>query len=159
MTDMPTVYLAGPIRKHPDGGKMWRDTIIDQYGRYFDFRNPLDRYDVPNDDLTVIDEEPPKNDDSIISVDQIVDGDKADIHASDGLFVGYFDVMSIGTPMEVMFAHDRDMPVVLCVMDETNPVDLSPWYRHHVDSIATTRDAALIDLEAMLDDEQWMWWS
>jgi hypothetical protein len=43
--------------------------------------------------------------------------------------------------MEVMYAYERDIPVVL--WDREGDFDLSPWYKYHVDaSLGSMDDAA-----------------
>lgn len=156
----PKIYLAGPVRKLPDGGAQWRDKIVDEFGEYFDFINPLDKYNVPEENLTVVsDPNDPINEyDDAVSVPEIVEGDKEMLRESDGIFVGYFDVQSIGTPMEVMWGYERDYPICLCIMDGTVKDNLSPWYRFHVHSVTDSRAESLIDLEAMTDTEFNNWW-
>jgi len=73
--------------------------------------------------------------DDTVSVGEIVTSDKALIDKSDAILVGYTAVRSIGTPMEVMYAYDRDIPTALWIRDGTDSEDLSPWYRHHVTGV------------------------
>lgn len=54
-----------------------------------------------------------------------------------------YDKPSVGTSMEVLFAWERDIPVVVIVPNVTWP--LSPWLKYHaarvVDSLEAARDA------------------
>jgi len=126
----PVIYLAGPVAAYDDGGAKWRDRIIDEFGDRFEFRNPLDKYNVPVEDLTIVDGAG-SSADSVVSVTELVETDKELLQESDGVLVGYSDVQSVGTPMEVMWAFERDMPVAVWTRDATALDDLSPWYRYH----------------------------
>ncbi|MFW5896372.1 MAG: hypothetical protein ACOCUA_03210 [archaeon] len=134
----PTIYLAGPVAAYDDGGREWRDWVQDQFPD-IEFKNPLAKYNVPLEELTITATETARED--AISVDRLVESDKRLLRESDALLVGYSDVKSIGTPMEVMWARERDYPVALWIRDDTDFEALSPWYRHHV--TACTNDVTM----------------
>jgi len=138
----PIVYLAGPVAAYQDGGAAWRDRIIDEFGDQFEFRNPLDKYNVPVEDLTIVDGAGTTKDD-VVSVTELVEADKALLEESDGVLVGYSAVQSVGTPMEVMWAYERDMPVAVWLRDDTGYDELSPWYRYHASAVANEVESAL----------------
>jgi hypothetical protein len=132
-TNCETWYLAGPVQHVADGGKSWRDRIKDEYGHRYEFNDPLDKYNVPLDDLDVI---PGRTSgEGEVSVAEIVEGDKELLFESDAVLVGYEAVQSVGTPMEVMWAFRRGYKIVLWIRDDTDPADLSPWYHYHVDEV------------------------
>lgn len=136
------VYLAGPVQAYQDGGAAWRDRIIRQFDDEFDFRNPLDKYNVPVEDLTIVDGAGTSTD-GVVSVTELVEADKDLLEESDAVLVGYSDVQSVGTPMEVMWAYERDIPVAVWLRDDTSYEDLSPWYRYHAGAVVDEPEDAL----------------
>lgn len=131
MTDEPVIYLAGPVAHKHDGGASWREAIKDAYASEpVEFRDPLSKYNVPAQDLTVVDGTSDPDDELTVGTLEIVEGDKELIDESDAVLVGYEPVRSIGTPMEVMYAYERDMPVGLWIRERDGA--LSPWYKEHV---------------------------
>jgi len=51
---------------------------------------------------------------------------------SDAVLVGYERSHgSVGTPMEVLYAFERDKPVSLCIQDDTMHHEIPAWYRYH----------------------------
>lgn len=148
-----TIYLAGPVAEAPDSGSGWREMIIEEFGETVDFANPLSKYDVPAESLDIM---PGTTDesDTTVGVDEIVESDKQMLANSDALFVGYSDVKSIGTPMEVMWAFERDIPVCLWVRDGTPYDDLSPWYRYHVSMAVNSPKLGLYNLCAGINSKQ-----
>lgn len=152
MTQPPTIYLAGPVMDTDDGGAEWRRDVVTQYGEQYEFRNPLSKYNVPASDVVVVDGAAPRPDE--VSVSELVTTDKRLIDESDGLLVGYSKRRSVGTPMEVMWAYERDYPVALWIRDNTAISDLSPWYRHHASAITNSIELALghIDREVSGDE-------
>jgi len=145
MTDKPTVYLAGPVRFADDGeGGLalgWRDRFEARFGDRFEVRNPLSKYNVPLDDLRIKPGISNPNDETTVGVDELVRNDKQMIEGADVVLVGYKPVRSVGTPMEVMYAYERDIPVVLWGRD--GDFDLSPWYKYHVDFALGSMDDAV----------------
>ena len=147
-TSKPTVYLAGPVQAKDDGGASWRETVKQQFSDGYKFRDPLDKYNVPVEDLTVVATE--TDDPNAVSVPEIVEGDKDLLQQSDAVLVGYDRVRSIGTPMEVMWAYERDYPIAVWIRDETPVIDMSPWYRYHADVLVPEAITALENLEVRL---------
>lgn len=164
MTDgHPTIYLAGPVGAESDGGAGWRNAISKEFAGRIETKNPLAKYNVRLEDLEVVPGTSDPDREDTVGVDEIVESDKAMIDASDAVLVGYSCVHSIGTPMEVMYAHQHGLPVAVWIRDET-PVDhLSPWYRYHSTVMTTDVKAAIAHLErttatmrevSNLEDEQ-----
>ena len=145
----PTIYLAGPVAAIDDGGAAWRDDVESYCGDLMNINNPLSKYNAPLDGLEIVDSET-YGGNNTVSVADIVENDKQLINESDGILVGYSDVQSVGTPMEVMWAYERDIPTVLWIRDETEERDLSPWYRYHVDYITDQLPIALHTLEQLI---------
>jgi hypothetical protein len=147
----PTVYLAGPVAAYDDGGAGWRADIEQTYGDRCEFKNPLDKYNVPVDDLFIVDGVSRLADENTVGVHELVERDKSLLTASDGVLVGYSDVQSIGTPMEVMWAYERDYPIALWVRDATAKSAVSPWYLHHADIVTHQRDTAVEFLQEVCE--------
>lgn len=148
-TSKPTVYLAGPVQAKDDGGASWRNTVKQRFDDGYEFRDPLNKYNVPVEDLTVVSTESDSTHNTV-TVGEIVDGDKDLLSQSDAVLVGYDRVRSIGTPMEVMWAYERDYPIAIWIRDDTDVIDMSPWYRHHADVIVPDVVTALENLEVRL---------
>ena len=126
------IYLAGPIRQAADPVS-WR-VSIQQSTTEFAFHNPMDRDVDPRDD----------------PADEIVEGDLQLIDDSDGLLVGYHDeIPSVGTAMEIQYANQQNIPVVVWKRDNSDTV-ISPWLAYHADRICQQRDAALWQLHGMV---------
>lgn len=142
----PTFYLAGPVMSVDDGGAGWRDEVTDLFDGEYEFLNPLGKYNVPAENLKVVDGTSGEAD-NVVGVDEIVEEDKRLLRHSDGILVGYSAVRSIGTPMEVMWARERDLPVAIWIRDGTDMDDLSPWYRHHATAMTNSVELALNHLE------------
>ena len=140
-----TIYLAGPVANADGGGAAWRERLEEQYGHDggVEFLNPLDKYNAPADGLTIVAGVSDPDDDETVGVDEIVRSDKQLILGADAVLVGYEAVQSVGTPMEVMFAREREMPVAIWVRDETLREELSPWYRHHSSCVTNLPRAAV----------------
>jgi hypothetical protein len=127
----PRVYLAGAVGDHPDPVG-WREDVIDQFGDRIEFQNPLGKYDCDLDELTIL-PGVQEGDPTTTGVVDIVDDDKELLRNSDAVFVGYERAHgSVGTPMEVLFAYERDKPVALCIQDDTMHHEIPAWYRYHV---------------------------
>lgn len=154
MTDEPTVYLAGPVAHAPDGegGASWRDRFEARFGGRFEVRNPLSKYNVPLDDLCIKPGVSNPNDETTVGIDELVRNDKQMIEGADVVLVGYKPVRSVGTPMEVMYAFERDIPVIL--WGREGGFDLSPWYKYHTDAVLGSMDAAAdwIEQKTATDD-------
>ena len=144
MTDKPVVYLAGPVA-HTENANSWRTGIKKSHGDEYEFLDPLNKYDVPTDDLEVVDDYV-TDDPTKVAVDEIVENDKEMIERCDGVLVGYEPVRSVGTPMEVMFAYARNIPVT--IWKQYGEQKLSPWYRYHAEEITPNPGIALSVLKA-----------
>ena len=133
---IPGVYLAGPVRNLDDSGSEWRDKVEVAGQDWFTFYNPLDKYDVRADNLEVVDEVVPVSEsEKKVSIQSIVEADKEMVDMCDVVLVGHKDVQMIGTPMEVMYAFDRDVPIVIWDMDNVGEENMSPWFRFHADYV------------------------
>jgi len=147
----PTIYLAGPVGHVPDGGEEWREMLIDHYGDRYDLRDPLADYNVPADGLDVVDGVSNPDNPETIGVTELVETDKTLLDESDGVLVGYKRVLSIGTPMEVMWAREREYPVALWIRDDTEFEELSPWYRYHSTALTTDPEMGLRHIKRNAD--------
>lgn len=150
----PVVYLAGPVANVQDGGAGWRDEVQEYFGDEYAFRDPLSKYNIPADQLDVVDGTSNPENRETVGVDEIVEGDKQLLEESDGVLVGYSAVRSIGTPMEVMWARERDYPVAIWVRDDTEFDELSPWYRYHATATTTDPGLGLSHIRNQVTDQQ-----
>lgn len=148
MDSKATIYLAGPVAACEDGGAGWRDEVMEYFADEYEFRDPLSKYNVPVEGLSIVKgRSNPKNPETV-GVEEIVEGDKELLRESDGVLVGYTPVRSIGTPMEVMWARERDYPVAIWVRDPATEFDaLSPWYRYHSTALTTNVEMGLRHIE------------
>lgn len=125
MPSKPSVYLAGPIQHVDDNGHGWRDYVIARSDACH-WLNPLDHAE-PTDTEYELGE---------YDVAQLVETDKALIDQADALLVGWRRVPSVGAPMEMLYAYERDIPVVVWMEPEGSRAaiqerHLSPWLRYH----------------------------
>jgi len=128
----PVVYLAGAVQDHPDPVG-WREDVIDRFGDRVAFKNPLGRYECAPDELTVLPGHRDGGDTTTVGVADIVETDKELLDDSDAVLVGYERSHgSVGTPMEALYAYERDLPVALCIQDDTMHHEIPAWYRYHV---------------------------
>src|SRR4051812_37977168 len=109
----PIIYLSGPIDNCTDDECMeWRRVLKSLYNDHYDFLDPTDRdfrepgYGVKHGRL-------------------IVQFDKIDIVRSDVVLVN-FQRPSIGTSMEIIYAHQLGKLVVIVNTSTTKREDLSP---------------------------------
>lgn len=149
----PTVYLAGPVAAYDDGGAVWRDGVQEVFADEFDFRDPLAKYNIPAGDLDVVAGYSDPDNTETVGIDEVVENDLGLIDESDGILLGYTHVPSTGTPMEVMYARERDMPVALWVRDDTVFDDLPIWYRYHATALTTDVELALRHIEGQAAEE------
>lgn len=152
--DRPTIYLAGPVGAEPDGGAGWRNAISKEFADRIETKDPLAKYNVRLEDLEVVPGTSNPDREDTVGVDEIVESDKAMIDGSDAVLVGYSRVHSIGTPMEVMYAQEREIPVAVWIRDETPVEHLSPWYQYHASAITTDVEAAIAHLERPLEADR-----
>ena len=126
------IYLAGPIFGCADSEcRDWRATvrgILADYVRHWDHDviDPMDR------DYRGREDEPG-------IAREVVEGDKDDIRRCDVVLV-YYDHPSVGTSMEVFYAHSIGKRVV--VFNVTGG-RLSPWLRHHATRVCATLEDAV----------------
>lgn len=121
------IYLAGPVQHAADGGHGWRDHIKEDMPRA-EWLDPLDKYDVPSGDVDV---------GTDVSAEEIVESDKAMIDDADAVLARYAHVPSVGTPMEILYAYERDIPVFVWA-DGEDTADMSPWIIHHATGYGTS---------------------
>jgi nucleoside 2-deoxyribosyltransferase len=76
---------------------------------------------------------------------EIVENDKKDIDTATALLV-YFDKPSVGTSMEILYAHQRGIPVY--VVDQSSLRALSPWLVYHSTEIFLILSAAVEHINA-----------
>lgn len=162
--DKPTVYLAGPIKNDTNGGVGWREQIKQEYGDRFDFNDPTEDIIVPNEDIDLVDGK--TNDEDEVSLQHVVLNDKGLLTTSDAVFVGYSDVQSVGTPMEVHKAYQLGFPVVMWNREPTGSWlqrqykrlktkligtgEISLWYKHHTNIITKNKNDAIQKLNSLL---------
>lgn len=116
------IYLAGPINGCTDAeANNWRSAVKQLHG---DVLDPMAR------DYRGKETE---------AVKEIVEGDKADIDACDGMVV-WFERPSVGTSMEVLYAWENSKPVAI-VNRSGKPV--SPWLSYHSRGIFDSIEVAL----------------
>lgn len=119
------IYLAGPINGCTDAeANDWRSAVKKLHG---DVLDPMAR------DYRGKETE---------AVNAIVEGDKADIDACDGVLV-WFERPSVGTSMEVLYAWERGKPVVV-VNRSGKPA--SPWLTYHARAVCSSASEALAAL-------------
>jgi len=140
---MTTIYLAGPVANVENGGSKWRNELVESYPNT-DFNNPLDKFNAPADNLQINQNPVEPNE---VSATEIVEADKEILRESDAVLVGYEDIQSVGTPMEVMWAYERDYPITIWLRDGSILPDLSPWYQYHADFITGKQGHAVAHLE------------
>jgi nucleoside 2-deoxyribosyltransferase len=118
------LYLCGPINgRSDDDCTVWREEVKSKWP---DCLDPMAR-DFRGRELEPgIDEE-------------IVEGDKEDIRQCDGLLV-YFDKPSVGTSMEVFYAHSLGKRIV--IIDKSDR-PLSPWLTYHSHKVVRSISDAL----------------
>ena len=132
MNDRLIVYLAGPINGCTDEqAKDWREYVKKTYPQY-DYLDPM------RNDYRGRENEP--------GIDaEIVRGDKWDIEQSDVVLVSY-DKPSVGTSMEVLYAHLITRPVIIVARPGTV---LSPWLTFHASVIAPSYAEAFESIAAL----------
>lgn len=128
MEEKLKIYLSGPIANRTDDeclkwrlhvAKLWKE----KYGGISfspmrrDYRETTSHFDK-----------------------EIVEFDKIDIERSDALVV-YYDVPSVGTSMEIIYAFERGK--LIAIVEKTPGSYMSPWMRYHSHSIFSTFEDAL----------------
>lgn len=121
-------YLCGPINGCTDAeANNWRDAVI---AIFPDSINPMKR-DYRGKELT--------------NYREIVDLDKRDILSSDVVLVNY-DKPSVGTSMEIMYAWQLHIPVVVWAPKDAR---LSPWLIYHSTTIVHSLAEVVSKLQEM----------
>lgn len=139
--DCPQVYLAGPVQYPPDGGHGWRDAITERYDDHgVRWANPLAQYDVPSGEVTIT--EGPTAGANEITREELVNSDKRMVASADAVLARYAHVPSSGTSMEMLYAHERDIPVI--VWADTDAT-VSVWVIYHANSMYRDRAEAVAD--------------
>ncbi len=126
------IYLAGAINGCTDAQMSdWRDAMqAREYATPVTFLDPTVR-DYRDRELT------PGTPNEIVTLD------KRDIENSDCLVVWY-EKPSVGTSMEVFYAHSLTIPIILIDKREYNPTrNLSPWLVYHSTRIVQSIDDAV----------------
>jgi len=108
-----SVYLAGPIRHDENDGATWRNQIKQR--KELQWVDPLDSYNDHSDEY------------GNWSSQRIVENDLALIDKSDALLVNWDGTLSVGTPMEVVYAYLGNKEI--CVVTDVD--DISPWFEYH----------------------------
>lgn len=117
------VYLAGPINGCSDSeAKDWREAL--KVLPQFTWVDPMKR------DYRGVE---------TVKYREVVDLDKRDILGCDVIIV-MFAKPSVGTSMEVLFAWENGIPVIL--IDQSNG-PLSPWLMYHSTSIVKSLEEAM----------------
>lgn len=123
---MKTVYLCGPINGCTDDEAItWRESF-------------KSRWNIPNSRRCL---DPMRRDYrgvESVAYREIVDLDKKDVRNSDVILVNYVKP-SVGTSMEVFYAHSIGKPVVVWCEEKAN---LSPWMVYHSSTIVHTESDA-----------------
>ena len=135
---MTTIYLAGPINGCDDHvANAWRDSTIEHFDyipRYrgeIEWLNPMSR-DYRGKEAG--------------SIAEIVTLDKRDVDRSN-ILVARVLKPSVGTSMEILYAWERGIPVILWVDAGT---DTSPWLLYHATTVVLGFDDAMEAIERML---------
>lgn len=130
---MVRIYLAGPINGKTDSEcNDWRDQIR-KLAPEFEYLDPMARdYRGKEDE----------------SVNDIVEGDKADIRQCD-FVIANARVPSAGTSMEILYAHLHQIPVFSIVGDR-----VSPWVRYHSEAVVKSEEEACKAVRNYLRENQ-----
>lgn len=125
------IYLAGAINGCTDTQMSdWRDALKSKsYNFNAYFLDPTDRdyrgreldYGVANEIVTL---------------------DKLDIRNSNYILVWY-EKPSVGTSMEIFYAHSLGIPLILIDKREDRTKNLSPWLIHHTTALVQSIDEAV----------------
>lgn len=125
---MHKIYLAGAISDAPDSGIPWREDAKKMFSDGYVANDPLDKYNATEDNVNVV--EFPDRANNVTDAELVME-DKVAIEDSDAVLVNWQSNLSkTGTPMEVIFAYERGIPVVVWHSDRVRH-ELSPWIRHH----------------------------
>lgn len=126
----PVLYLAGPIKDRSDEQcKEWRAMITASWTAFATL-DPTRRMARGREHEQEV-------------MERIVRQDKLDIDRCNAVLVYWDGTPSVGTSMEVLYAHQRGKPVVVAAPGVEDPAsDLSLWLRYHSTSIQPTFEGA-----------------
>lgn len=128
---MKKLYLAGPIPTKSG----WRMDIAREIKEHYQ----------RNTDLTFLD--PTKFEVDSSNATETVNLDLNMLKQSDFL-LAYVERESTGTAMEICYAKQMNIPVIICCPDEQN---LSPWHIYHATKVTNTIRLALDFIVQLLD--------
>lgn len=140
----------------PDHGVTWREELIEEHGERFDFLDPHDTYDNPED---VTWRQPGEShediDGEVYTTSEIVNGDREMLRNADAMLMALRDVIehddgvmpaySHGTAREHEFAvRECRIPVIVWYDDR---LELSPWVLDDAAFVSTSLDDCLTRIE------------
>lgn len=134
MTNKRKVYLSGPVRKVDDNGETWRNEIIDKYGDFIDFINPLDYFSPETHEIYNGQGKPQCPLKETVHPHEYVSKDKQSIEESDAVLVGISEDIARGTMMECMYAFTQDKPLYIWKIDGQEE---SGWLYHHANFMSS----------------------
>jgi len=105
----------------------------------FEWVDPLDKYQTSS-----------KPESAEWTDTDVVEDDLAMIDGSDALLVHWELVPMAGTPMEIRYAYENAMPIV--VQSTVPEKDCSIWLEYHVDDISDTFSEAIDTLQRILQN-------
>ena len=121
------IYLAGPIdnvsRKAAQGWRSRVKSTLEDSGQSIEVLDPMRHGEF----------------DKLLDWEKIVRLDKLDIQAADIILVNYIEP-SVGTSMEIMYAHSLGKPIVF--VNDT-AYDPSAWHIAHASIMVGTLDTAI----------------
>lgn len=140
MVENMRVYLSGPISDVPDDGRMWRSWAERRFDDV-DWVNPLDTIECAERDLVVVETSGEKDtilsenpDATVYTANEIVEPQKRMILESDGVLARFNTAVKMtGTPMEIIFAYENGIPVVVWTAES----DPDAWLLGNTDYITT----------------------
>jgi nucleoside 2-deoxyribosyltransferase len=149
---MKSVYMAGSVHHADDGGHGWRDAVERQHPNLV-WVNPLDKYDGHANDVVIQRAHGPRGvavgpGVELVSSAEIVESDKEMVEQADAVLVGWSpSIPACGTPMEVLFAWENDVPVVAWIREDVGFESVSPWLDYHSDYMTKEVDDAVEYIE------------
>lgn len=140
----PLVYLAGPIEFAADDGKGWRNETIEMFPG-IDYINPHDifsREEIQRVYKPTFEGNIPQEDfDEFILDEEVTNQEKQEILRCDAVLVGFQDIKSRGTCMEMMFCYLNRIPIYIWNMDKLDDIPL--WVTSHAQYISDSREKAI----------------
>lgn len=138
MSTRPTVYLAGPMHDTEGHGKAWRALVRQDYSS-FEWRDPWDKYDDSKSYEECYEE---------WSAERIVQADLDLIDESEAVLAYWdYEANTCGTPMELLYAHQNGLIVVIVTSDCRDP---PKWLIYVSDAIAESFDEGVRELREIL---------